>query len=54
MSWLLDSYLRNLEAARLEAERSALPNVRDRATRAAEAWKAMADRLERLEANKRP
>jgi len=44
MSYLLESYRRNFEAARLEAERSALPNVRDRAARAAEAWKAMADR----------
>jgi hypothetical protein len=51
---LLDSYRRNFEAARLEAEQSSLPNVRNRAARAAESWKAMAERLEQVEANKRP
>jgi hypothetical protein len=53
MSQLLDSYRRNFEAARLEAEQSALPKVRERATRAAQTWKAMAERLERTEAQKR-
>jgi hypothetical protein len=50
---LLDSYHRNFEAARSEAEKSALPNVRERAFRAAETWRAMAERLERVEAQKR-
>jgi hypothetical protein len=53
MSQLLDSYRRNFEAARLEADRSVLPNVRERASRAAETWKAMAERLEWVEAHKR-
>jgi hypothetical protein len=54
MSYLLDSYRRNFEAVLLEAEQSALPNVRNRAARAAATWKAMADHLERVESQKRP
>jgi hypothetical protein len=53
MSQLLDSYRRNFEAATLQAEQATLPNVRDRAARAAESWKVMAERLERVEAQKR-
>jgi hypothetical protein len=53
MSRLLDSYRRNFEAARMEAEQSPLLQVRDRAARAAEAWKVMAERLEWVEAQKR-
>ena len=53
MSLLLDSYRRNFEAARLEAQQSVLPNVRNRAARAAEAWKDMAERLAWVEAHKR-
>ena len=54
MSLQLDSCRKNFEAARLEAEQASLPNVRDRAARAAEAWKAMAERLEQSEAQRRP
>ncbi len=54
MSQLLDLYRRNAEAARLEAERSMLPNVRERAAKAAETWSAMAERLDHVEAHKRP
>ncbi len=49
MSQLLDSYRKNAEAARLEAERSTLPNVRARAIEVAAKWKAMADELEWVE-----
>ena len=49
MSHLLDSYRRNAEAARTEAERANLANVRKRAADAAEIWLALADRLERVE-----
>ncbi len=45
MSLLLDSYRKNAEAARLEAERSALPNVRARAVKVAARWTEMADQL---------
>ena len=51
---LLDSLRKNAEAAQLEAENSALPKVRERAARAAATWEAMADRLQRVEAMKRP
>ena len=54
MSLLLDSYRRNAQAARIEAERSSLPNVRERATKAAATWTEMAERLEWLETHKRP
>ena len=50
MSSLLESYRRNAEAARLVAERSVLPNARQRAETDAETWTRLADRLERLEA----
>ena len=53
MSHLLDSYRRNAEAARTEAERANLANVRKRAADAAEIWHALADRLERVEQRQR-
>jgi hypothetical protein len=53
MSLLLDTYRKNFEAARREAEQAALPNVRERAARAAAAWKVMTERLEWVEAHKR-
>ena len=49
MSQLLDSYRKNAEAARLEAERSTLPNVRARAIEVAAKWNAMAEELEWVE-----
>jgi len=49
MSLLLDSYRRNAEAARLDAERATLPNVRARALDAAARWTEMADQLEWVE-----
>jgi hypothetical protein len=50
MSSLLESYRRNAEAARVEAELATLPNLRRRAEIDAEAWTTMVNRLERLEA----
>jgi hypothetical protein len=49
MSFLLDSYRKNAEAARLEAERTDLPRVRARAIDVAARWTEMADQLERAE-----
>ena len=49
MSQLLDSYRRNAAAARLDAERATLPNVRARALEAATRWLDLADRLEWVE-----
>lgn len=49
MSQLLDSYRRNAQAARSEAEKSPLPNIRARASLAADTWTEMADRLEWVE-----
>ena len=49
MSILLESYRKNAVATRIEAERSNLPNVRQRATLAAERWSEMAERLEWVE-----
>ena len=49
MSLLLDSYRRNAAAARLEAERSPLPNVRERAIDVAARWTEMAEQLEWVE-----
>ena len=49
MSQLLDSYRRNAEEARAEAERATLPNVRARALEASVRWTEMAERLERVE-----
>ena len=49
MSLLLDSYRKNAAAALIEAERSTLPNVRQRAALAAERWSEMAERLEWVE-----
>ena len=53
MSILLESYRKNAVASRIEAERSTLPNVRQRAALAAERWSEMADRLEWVEAQGR-
>lgn len=49
MSKLLDSIRKNAEAAYAEAQAATLPQVRDRATRAASRWNEMADRQERVE-----
>lgn len=49
MSILLDSYRRNAEAARIEAERATLPNVRARASAASARWTDMAEELEWVE-----
>lgn len=53
MSYLLDSYRKNAEAAEVEAQTSSLPNVAERAARVAEKWTELAQALERVEANKR-
>ena len=53
MSLLLDSYRRNAEAARIEAEQATLPNARLRAETDQEAWTKFADRLEWLEKRQR-
>ena len=53
MSHLLDSYRSNALAARLEAERTNLPNVRQRAVDAAEVWERLFERLEWVEAQQR-
>lgn len=49
MSHLLDTYRQNILTARQEAERADLPNVRRRATEAAEVWDGLAARLEVVE-----
>lgn len=49
MSANLDFYLSQAEKCRVEAEASALTQVRDRNMRAAAAWQAMADKLARAE-----
>ena len=54
MSQLLDSYRKNAEAARTQAEATNLPNARERAVRSAERWEEIAERLQRVEAMKRP
>ena len=54
MSQLLDSYRKNAEAARAQADATNLPNARERAVRSAKRWEEMADNLERVEAMKRP
>ena len=53
MSQILDSYRSNALAARLEAERTNLPNVRQRALDAAEVWERLFERLQRVEARQR-
>ncbi len=53
MSHLLDSYRTNALAARLEAERTNLPNVRQRAVQAAIVWEGLAQRLVRVETQQR-
>lgn len=53
MKSLLDSYRANADAARAEASSSTLPNVRERAARAAARWEDMAKILERAEAARR-
>ena len=49
MSQLLDSYRRNAEAARIQAEQATLPNVKTQAAEAASRWLEMADRLQWVE-----
>ena len=49
MSLLLDSYHKNAEACRCEAERTTLPNVRARAINVAARWTEMAEQLEWVE-----
>ena len=53
MSLLLDSYRKNAEAARVEAEGATLPNVRARAVEVAVRWAEMADRLQWVEEQSR-
>ena len=53
MHLLLDSIRRNAEAAQAEATSSPLPNVRDRAARAAAVWETMIERHEAMEARQR-
>ena len=53
MSLLLDSFRKNAKAAQAEASDSTLPQVRDRAARAAARWQEMVDRQERIEAMQR-
>ena len=54
MSLLLDTYRKNAEADRAQAEASDLPNIRERLTRSAERWDEMVAKLERVEGMKRP
>ena len=49
MSSLLDSYRRNAEAARIEAEGATLLNVRARAVEVAARWTEMAEQLKWVE-----
>lgn len=49
MSFLLNSYRRNADAARFQAATAILPNVRARAAQAAIKWQDMADKLEWVE-----
>ena len=49
MSSLLDSYRKNAEAARIEAEGATLPNVRARAVEVAARWTEMAEQLKWVE-----
>ena len=53
MTLLLDSFRKNAAAAHAEASSAALPQVRDRAARAAARWDEMAARQERMEAMQR-
>ena len=53
MSLLLDNYRKNAEAARVEAERATLPNVRARAAAVAARWTEMAQVLQGVEAKGR-
>ena len=53
MQSLLDSFRRNAEAAQAEAASSLLPNVRDRAARAAAVWETMIERHEAMEERQR-
>ena len=53
MSQLLDSYRKHAEDAHAEAVASTLPQVRDRAARAAARWDEMVARQERIEAMQR-
>jgi hypothetical protein len=54
MSYLLETYRSNATAARLEARRAELPNVRQRASEAAEVWDRLAERLGSVETHRRP
>ncbi len=49
MTQLLESYRRNADAARIEAERATLPKVRARAVEVAARWTEMAEELEWVE-----
>ena len=49
MSLLLDSFRKNAAAAHAEASSAILPQVRDRAARAAARWDEMTERQERME-----
>ena len=49
MSFLLNSYRRNADAARVQAATAILPNVRARAAQAAIKWQDMANKLEWVE-----
>ena len=53
MTYLLDSYRTNAKAARAEAERTTLPNVRQRAIDSAEVWERLAERLAAAEIRQR-
>ena len=54
MPLLLDSYRKNADVARAQAEATDLPNVREQSVRSAERWEEIAAKLERVEAMKRP
>lgn len=49
MSFLLNSYRRNADAARVQAATASLPNVRARAAQAAIRWHDLADKLDWVE-----
>ena len=54
MSFLLETYRRNAAQAQRDAEQTDLPNVRERAIRAAETWTGLAERLAQVETYRRP
>lgn len=53
MSYLLETYRSNATAARLEAESTNLPKVRQRSIEAAEVWERLAERLASAQARQR-